>query len=126
MQATFKHGNPIFIPYTPTSGDIAAGDVIVLRAAATNTINGITTGIAHGDIANNVEGALAVGGGVYEATSLQNNADYIPVYWDDSVDKLTTTATNNGRIGFITGGGGAGANTAVEFLHVPYVSPAIL
>ncbi len=126
MQATFKHGNPIFIPYTPTSGDVSAGDVIVLRAAAANTINGITTGIAHADIANNTTGALAIGGGIYEATSLQNNADYIQVYWDDSANKLTTTATNNGRIGFITGGGGAGANTVVTFLHAPLVSPAIL
>lgn len=125
-QATFRHGDPTFIPYTPAAGAVTAGDVIVLRAAATNTINGITTGIAHLDIANNVAGAIACGGGVYDMVSLQNNADYVPVYWDDTNNKVTSTTTNNGRIGFIVSGGGAGANTTVQVIHVPYVSPAIL
>lgn len=124
-QSSFKQGNPTFIDYTPASGAVNAGDVIVLRPAASNTINGITCGVAHQDIANNVAGAIAIGGGIYEVTSLENNANYVPVYWNDSADKVTSVTTNNARFGFIVSGGGQGANTTVRVLHAPNVSPPI-
>lgn len=116
-QALFKHGKPRFIDYTPSTGAVTAGDVIVLRAAAANTMTGIHTGIAHHDIANNTPGALAIGGGFYEAINLNNAADYAPVYWDDSVNKLTTTSTNNAPIGAITDNGAGGANSTCLFYH---------
>lgn len=112
--------------YTPTGGDVSAGDVIVLLAAASNTIHGLTCGIAHADIANNEAGALAIGGGVYECTNLNNAANYKNVYWDDTNNKVTTTATNNALFGPIVGSGGGGANTACHVRHDPFVHPAIL
>lgn len=126
MQALFKSGNPQFMDYTPTAGAVSAGDVVVLRAAASNTINGLTCGIAHHDMANNEPGSLAIGGGVYEVTNLNNAADYVQIYWDNSANKVTTTATNNALFGSIVGSGGGGANTACLAKHEPFVSPPIV
>lgn len=47
------------------------------------------------------------------------DANGTKVWWDDSVDKVTTTSTNNALFGFIVSGGGAGANTTVKALHQP-------
>lgn len=121
-QALFKHGKPRFIDYTPSAGAITAGDVVVLRTAASNTMTGIVAGIAHHDIANNAPGSLAIGGGFYEAINLNNAADYAPVYWDDSVNKLTTTATNNAPIGAVSDNGGGGANSNCLFYHDGYAA----
>ena len=116
MTATFRHGDPVMVDYTPGSGNVSAGDVVLLG----NT-TGLTCGIAHKDIENNVKDSLAAGGGVYECTNLNNAADYAKVWWDDSADKVTTVSTNNALFGFIVGRGGGGANTACDVLHKPYV-----
>lgn len=113
-KATFRHGDPLMVPYTPATGNVAAGDVVLLG----NT-TGITCGIAHLDIPNGVLGDLAVGGGVYEVTNLNNAANYTKVYWDNTNSKVTTTSTNNAQFGYLTEKGGGGANTTCLVEHFP-------
>lgn len=113
-EATLRHGYPQFIDYTPTSGNVSAGQVVLLG----NTV-GIGLGIAHQDITNNTLGSVAIGGGVYEVTMLSNIANYGLAYWDDTNNKLTSTSTNNAVFGQITSGGGGGANATVYCLHDP-------
>lgn len=114
--ATFRHGAPVMVDYTPAAGDIAAGAVVLVGNTA-----GWTCGIAHGLIANNARGALAAGGGVYDVINLNNAANGAKVYWDNSAKKVTTTSTNNATFGFVVGSGGGGANTTCRALHKPYV-----
>lgn len=114
--ATMRHGDPVMIDYTPGSGNVSAGDVVLIG----NT-TGLTCGIAHRDIENSTLGALAAGGGVYDVVNLNNAADGAKVYWDASTSKVTTTSTNMSLFGFIVSGGGGGANTTCQALHKPYV-----
>ena len=113
---TFRHGDPVMIDYTPASGDLSAGDVVLLG----NT-TGLACGIAHKDITNNELGALAAGGGVYDVVNLNNAADYATVYWDSSTSKVTTVSTNMALFGYIVADGGGGANSTARALHKPYV-----
>lgn len=113
-EAIFRHGDPVMIDYTPSTGDVAAGDVILL-----GNLTGLTTVIAHRDISNTVLGAVAAGGGVYEVTNLDNAADGAKVYWDGT--KATTTSTNMATFGFVVRDGGGGANSSCFVLHHPYV-----
>lgn len=115
-ETVFRHGDPLMIDYTPSSGNVSAGQVILLG----NT-TGLTCGIAHTDITNNTLGALAAGGGVYTATNLNNAANYAKVYWDDTNNKVTTVSTNNALFGFIVADGGGGANTNCRVRHFPHV-----
>jgi hypothetical protein len=114
-QATFRHGDPLMIDYTPASGNVAAGDVVI----AGNT-TGLTCIIAHRDIVNNTLGAMAAGGGVYDVVNLNNAANYAVVYWDNTNDKVTSVSTNNALFGYIVDDGGGGANTTCRALHWPY------
>lgn len=113
---TFRHGEPLMVDYTPSSGDVAEGAVILV-----GNLTGWTVGIAHRPITNNALGALAAGGGVYDVINLNNAANGAKVYWDNSAKKVTTTSTNNATFGFIVDDGGAGANTTARALHFPYV-----
>lgn len=101
--------------YTPTSGDIAAGQVVVFGTT------GQTCGVANLAITNNTLGALDVGGGTYEGVNLNNAANGAKVWWDDSANKFTTTSTNNALFGFVVEDGGGGANTNCKAFHWPYV-----
>jgi predicted RecA/RadA family phage recombinase len=114
-QVTYRHGEPVMVDYTP-GANVTAGDVVLLG----NT-TGLTCGVAHVDITNAAVGAIASGGGVYECVNLNNAANYAKVWWDDTNNKVTTTSTNNALFGFIVARGGAGANTACDVLHKPYV-----
>ncbi|HVL12221.1 MAG TPA: DUF2190 family protein [Gemmata sp.] len=113
-EAVFRHGDPVHMDYTPSAGNVAAGEVVLLGNTA-----GLTCGIAHLDITNNALGALAVGGGIYDVTMITNIAAYTKVYWDDTNNKVTSTSTNNATFGYLLEGG-TGANTVVECLHQPY------
>lgn len=115
-EVTFRHGDPVHIDYTPSAGDVTAGDVILLGNTA-----GITCGVAFRDISNTVKGAIDGGGGVYEGINLSNAADYAVVYWDNSAKKFTTTSTNNAKFGYVVRDGGGGANSNCFVLHHPYV-----
>lgn len=114
-EATLRHGEPLFIDYTPASGNISAGQVVLL-----GNLTGLTCGIAHLDITNNTAGSLAAGGGIYDVTMIGNYTQGTKVYWDDSNNKVTTTSTNNSPFGSIASAGGTGANTTVEALHTPW------
>jgi hypothetical protein len=113
-EAELRHGNPQFIDYTPTAGNVSAGQVVLLGNTA-----GLTCGIAHLDITNNILGAVAIGGGVYEVTMLENIANYAKVYWDNTNNKVTNTSTNNAQFGYLVTGA-TGANTLVYARHQPF------
>lgn len=108
-ECTFRKGNPAKIDYTPTGGDVAAGQVVVIGS------RGYIAPLA---ISNNALGALDVGGGMYDAVMLTNLAVGTEVYWDDTNNKLTSTSTNNAKMGVLNEGG-TGANATVEFFHDP-------
>lgn len=114
--ATYRSSDPTMVQYTPSSGNVAAGQVVLLGNTA-----GVTCGIAHQPITNNVLGSIAIGGGIYDVVNLNNAANYAKVYWDDTNNKVTTTSTNNALFGFIVESGGGGANTTAKALHFPYV-----
>lgn len=114
--ATFRHGAPVMIDYTPATGNVAAGDVILL-----GNLTGLTNVIAHTPIANTKLGAVASGGGVYEVVNLNNAANGDKVYWDAATDKVTTESTNMSLFGFVVRGGAGGDNSKCLALHKPYV-----
>jgi hypothetical protein len=111
-----RHGSPIKVDYTPASGNVAAGQVVLVG----NT-TGFTCGIAEVDIVNATVGALAAGGGVYQCVNLNNAANGTKVWWDDTNNKVTTTSTNNALFGFVVSRGAGGANSNCDVLHKPYV-----
>lgn len=111
--AVLRSGNPIAIDHTPSGGNVAAGQVVLL-----GNLTGISCGIAAGDITNNTLGSLHVGGGVYSVTMLTNLAPYTLVYWDDGNNKVVSTSTNNAIFGVLIEGN-TGANTVVKALHNP-------
>lgn len=115
-EATFRHGNPVMVDYTPAAGNIAAGEVVLV-----GNLTGWTNGIAHVDIANTVLGALAAGGGVYDVINLNNSLTGARVYWDTAVNKVTSVSTNMSTFGTIVANGGGGANTLCRVLHWPHV-----
>lgn len=114
-EATKRAGEARVIDYTPSSGNVSAGQVLLLGNTA-----GLCCGVATLAITNNTLGAVEVGGGIYDVTMLGNYAAYTKVYWDDTNNKVTTTSTNNALFGFLVTGG-TGANTTVKCLHWPYV-----
>lgn len=122
-ECTFKNGNPVHIDYTPSGGNIAEGEVVVVGTVTGNTAGvGVFAGIASRPITNNTKGALALGG-VWEVTNLNNAANGALVYWSDStVNKVTTVSTNNAQFGIVVGNGGGGANSACLVLHQPVPS----
>ncbi len=125
-EATFRHGAPVMVDYTPSSANIAEGEVVVQGSVTGNTGGyGLFAGIAHRPILNNVLGALAAGGGEYAVINLNNAATGAVVYWSDSVNKVTTVSTNNAQFGMVVSGGGAGANTTCYVLHDPIPSFAV-
>lgn len=113
---TFRHGDPDMIDYTPSGGNVAAGEVVILGNTA-----GLTCGVAHVPIENGIRGALGSGGGFYEGINLNNAANFAVVYWDNTNKKFTTVSTNNAKFGFITRDGGGGANTNCIVRHFPFV-----
>ncbi len=88
-QAVFAHEGAA-IDYTP-GADVAAGDVIV---------QGDLVGVARLDIKSGVLGALAVTG-VFDFAKATNVAYTVGtiLYWDDTNNIVTTTATGNKQIG---------------------------
>jgi len=90
-QAIFRHDGGS-IDYTPAA-DVAAGDVIV---------QGELVGVAKLDIKANTLGALAVAG-VFDFAKATGGGTAITaganVYWDDTNNVATTTASGNKLIG---------------------------
>jgi predicted RecA/RadA family phage recombinase len=106
-EAVFLHGDPRMVDHTPTAGDVAAGEVVVV---------GNTTRVAHLDIGNLTLGALAIGGGVY---TVQGDAQINPgvrVYWDTTLNQITANSTARVQFGFTVGNCTA-ANATVPAFH---------
>jgi len=91
MQATYVQEGEA-VDYTP-GADVAAGDVIV---------QGDLVGVAPRLIKANVQGALSVTG-VYDFAKSTAGGSAIAagvlVYWDDTANQATVTATGNKLIG---------------------------
>ena len=120
---TFRHGDPVMVDYTPASGNIAVGTVVVLGSVTANTAGtGAVAAVAHRPITNNTLGALAVYGRVYDMVNLNNAATGAKVYWDiqNNTRKVTTVSTNNAVMGWIVAEGGVGANTNCKVFHAPH------
>lgn len=116
----FRSGNPEMIDHTPSGGNVAEGQVVVVGTVTANTAGeGAITAIAHRPITNNTLGSLAVGG-VYDVVNLNNAANGKKVYWDDTNNKVTTVSTNNAVFGWIVASGGGGANSTARAIHSPY------
>ena len=110
MQATFRHGNPLMCDYTPGSA-VAEGDVVVVGSLA---------GIAHRPIAANAKGSLACGGGVYQVTAAGALSAGAVVYWDDTANKVTGTASTHKVFGYVApGSSAAGDGSLVDVVHTP-------
>ena len=80
-QATFYHGDPRMVDYTPVSA-VTAGDVVV---------QGVTPMIAHRDIPANRKGALAIGGGVYDCDCNASIGAGVAVWWSCAHSKCRRT-----------------------------------
>jgi len=119
-QVTVRHGSPTKIDYTPSGGDVAEGEVVVIGSVAANSAGtGARACVAERPIANNALGALAAGGGVYQCVNLNNAANGAKVYWENTNNKVTTVSTNNAVFGVIVSNGGGGANSNCDVLHEP-------
>ena len=109
-QATFRHGNPLMVDYTPGS-DVAAGQVVVV---------GDLPLVAHVDIAANTQGALAAGGGVYRMTADGAIDQGEAVYWDATAGKLTKTTSGAKHLGFVCPGQSAAQDgESLDVIHRP-------
>lgn len=121
LEVTFRHGDPVCVDYTPASGNIAAGQVVVVGSVTANTAGtGAVAMIAHRPITNNTVGALATFGGVYDVVNLNNAATGAKVYWEDTNNKVTTVSTNNAVFGWICAEGAGGANSTAKAFHCPF------
>lgn len=107
-QTTFKYGTPHMVDHTPGSA-VAAGDVVV---------RGNVPMIAHLDLEANELGALSDGGGIYEMDCNAAITDGAAVWWDDTNNRATTTATSNTHLGQAVGASYA-SNTKVLVRHRP-------
>ena len=84
-----KHGQPIYIDYTPGTAK-SAGSVVVLEDSV---------GIVHNRIEASTLGALALGGGVYLGTGDAAISQGVAVYWDATNGKATETVAGNKFLG---------------------------
>lgn len=120
-EVTFRSGPATMVDYTPSSGNVSEGQVVLLGSVTANTSGtGAVAAIAHRPITNSTLGALSVGGGVYDVVNLNNAANGAKVYWDDTNNKVTTVSTNNAVFGWIVASGAGGANSTAKAVHAPY------
>lgn len=117
---TLRHGNPTYIDYTPSGGNVAEGEVVIIGAVTANTAGtGALACIAPRPIVNNALGSVSDGGGVYSCVNLNNAAIGVKVYWEDTNNKVTTVSTNNAKFGYVVGSAGGGANSTTYVRHDP-------
>ena len=108
-QADFVLGNPTMVDHTPSGADVAAGQVIV---------NDTTPMVAHNKIVDGRLGSLSIGGGVYKVTAAGSYVVGDLVYWDDSADKVTTSASGNMIFGKMAEASTGDGDTALAY-HMP-------
>ena len=123
-EAILHHGEYRTHQYTPSSGAVDAGDMVVMGTvtANSNTGAGAILGIAHTDIANNIQGTLAIGGAVYDCVIASNYAAGVTLFKPSGNAILTTTATNNALFGQLLEAASA-ANAVCQVLHDPVPKP---
>jgi len=123
-EAILHHGEYLTHQYTPSSGAVDAGDMVVMGTvtANSNTGAGAILGIAHTDIANNIQGTLAIGGGVYDCVIASNYAAGVTLFKPSGTAILSTTATNNALFGQLLEAASA-ANAVCQVLHDPVPKP---
>lgn len=107
--AIFRRGRPIMADYTPTDGNVNAGDIVLQ--------DGLVC-IAHPDLENNRPGALAVGGGIYDMLVADNYAAGTPVFFDDGDIVDSADGGNNAPFGFMVADA-PDNTTRTEVLHWP-------
>lgn len=116
FEAKFESGDPIMVDHYPAAA-VSAGQVVVLAD---------TVRIAHRDIAAGDKGALAARGGTYIVPKAAGGstaiADGVDVYWDDTNNRITATASTHKKIG-TTVGASLDADTIQEIEHDP--GPAV-
>jgi predicted RecA/RadA family phage recombinase len=108
FELMFLHGDPVMVDHTPGSA-VAAGEVVVV---------GNTPLIAHAAIPAGTLGALATHGGVYQGLSGGAIGTNVLVYWDNSANRVTVTASGNLILGWSLNAT-AGAAEAVRVVHMP-------
>jgi len=111
-EANFRSGSPVMADYTP-GGAISAGDVVVVDDLAC---------VAHVDIAASALGAVAVGGGIYSVTGDAAIVAGSKVWWNDTANKVTETASTHKIFGYVAPGSScAGDGSAVDVVHKPSI-----
>lgn len=108
FEARFSHGEPLMVDYTPGSA-VSAGTVVVIGDAPR---------IAHQDIPANALGALAAFGGVYFVAADAAIAVGKKVYWNNSANKVTETASGNKAFGQ-TIDAAAADGAVIRVIHQP-------
>lgn len=116
--ATFVHGTPRMVDYTPTS-DVNGGDVVEI---------GDLPFVAHRDIDSNIdeEGALAADGGVYDMEAGEALSAGTEVFWNSSTERVyDADATGSGTAGepifgfVVPDSSAAAAGDTVRVFHRP-------
>ncbi len=120
--ADFRSGKPTMVDYTPPSGTVAAGDVVIV---------GATPLVAHANIPQFTGGtrldALSIGGGIYQVVTDGTPRIGQDVYFNPTSSKFTATAVGNVHFGVLVAGPSgdlAGASPASDndlalVLHSP-------
>lgn len=108
-QATFYHGSPTMVDYTPSGAAISAGDVKI--------VNNVPL-VAHKDIADGYLGALAAFGGIYLVTGNAAISAGKRVYWVDADNEVSETADGNKHFGY-TVSACSGDGSTCYVLHMP-------
>ncbi len=114
-ELTFRSGEFRTVNHTPSSA-VAAGEVVVI---------GDVPFVAHHDIAANAPGALAARGGVYRGSVAAAVAgEGVSLYWDDTNNEYTATASGNTHFGHSAGASIEG-DTLVDAVHAPLIDTPV-
>lgn len=114
-EVVFQYGEPLMVDYTP-SGTLPAGQVTV--------VNSIPM-IPHTYLEDARLGALAAGGGVYRCVGDAAISSGKIVYWDDTNNKVTETATGNTIFGF-TVSACSGDAAYCNVVHAPLSASSLI
>lgn len=102
------HDAPVMVDHTPGSA-VSAGQVVNV---------GHVPMVAHKAIAAGAKGALGAHGGVYRCEPDAAIAAGQPVWWDDTANQVTETASGNNHFGF-TVEASYESDALVDVLHAP-------
>lgn len=115
-EVQFKLGSPVMVPYTPSGADVPAGQVTV--------VNNVPL-VPHTILYDGKVGAVAAAGGVYLCTGDAAISAGKVVYWDDTNNKVTETATGNKPFGFTVSACSGDAATCLVYHNPVAANPTI-